>query len=126
MIALGRVVGDHPPSRISSSRSQRSASSITWLDTKHRGAGVGEPVEQRPQVPAQHRVETDRRLVEHQQVGLPSSATARLARERWPPAEPADHLVGVAAEVDGVDAPVDLVAADAEHPGEEGAGSRRR
>ena len=47
---------------------------------EHRGAGVGEPVEQRPQVAAQHRVEADGRLVEHEQVGA-----RRAARPRgWP------------------------------------------
>ena len=59
------------------------------------GAAVGELVEQLPQVAAQHRVEADGRLVEHQQVGLPSSATARLARERWPPLSRPTTRVGV-------------------------------
>ena len=103
------------PSRISSSRSQRSASSITWLDTSTAAPAVGQPVEERPQVAAQHRVEADRRLVEHQQVGLLSSATARLTRDRWPPESRPTTWSRVAGEVDGGEAPLDLGAADAEH-----------
>ena len=93
------------PSRISSSRSQRSASSITWLETSTAAPRVGEPVEQRPQVPAQHRVEADGRLVEHQQVGLVEQGDGEAGPGALPAAELADDLVGVAGEVDGLDAP---------------------
>ena len=47
---------------------------------QHRRAVVGEPVEHRPQVAPQHRVETDRRLVEDQQLG----AAEQRHRERDP------------------------------------------
>ena len=114
------------PSRISSSRSQRSASSMTWLETKHRRAGVGEPVEQSPQLAAEHRVQADGRLVEDEQVGLAEQGDGEAHPGELATAEPVDHLVGVAAELDGLDGPVDRVRAQAAHPGEEAAGSRPR
>ena len=36
---------------------------------EQRHAALGEPVEQLPEIAAQHRIEADRRLVQHQQVG---------------------------------------------------------
>ena len=75
-----------PPSRISSSRSHRSASSITWLDTISAAPAAGELVERVPQLAAQHRVEPDGRLVEHQHLrACVSSATASDTRDRCPP-----------------------------------------
>ena len=71
------------PSRISSSRSQRAASSMTWLLTSRVVAAVGEPAEQRPEVAPQHRVEPDGRLVEHQQLGR--RRAARPPARRGPP-----------------------------------------
>ena len=67
------------PSRISSSWSQRSASSMTWLETR-AAARRRRVVEQLPQVAAQHRVETDGRLVEDQQSGV----TEQRDREAGP------------------------------------------
>ena len=48
-------------------------------------------------------------------LGLPSRATARLARERWPPLRLADDVVGMVTEVDRLDAPGDLGPVDTEH-----------
>ena len=92
---------------------------MTWLRDEHRGAGVGDPVEQRPQVLAEHRVEADGRLVEHQQLGRAEQRDGQAGAAALPAGEVADDLVAVAAEVDGVDRAVDVVAAGAEHPGEE-------
>ena len=100
---------------------------MTWLETKHRGAVVGEPVEQRPQVAAQHRVEADGGLVEHQQVGAAEQGDREAGPGALAAAEPADHLVGVVGRGRRPSiAALDLVAAGAEHPGEEARGSRRR
>ena len=55
---------------------------------EHRGAVVGEPVEQRPEVAAQHRVEPDGRLVEDEQLG----AAEQRDREAGPGALAAAEL----------------------------------
>ena len=55
------------PSRISSTLSQRAASSITWLETSSVIPLSGSPAEHRPQVLAEHRIEPDGGLVEEQQ-----------------------------------------------------------
>ena len=107
------------PSRISSSRSQRSASSMTWLDTSTVTPRVGERVEHRPQVAAQHRVEADRGLVEHQQLragraarppARPGSAGRRRAGRRPRRAGPPGRRRRCTASTSAV--------GDAEHPGE--------
>ena len=78
------------PSRISSSRSQREASSITWLDTSTRGPRLGEAVEGPPQLDAQHRVEADRGLVEDEQVGLAEQGDGQRHPGPLSAREPAD------------------------------------
>ena len=60
---------------------------------EHRGAGVGEPVEQRPEVAAQHRVEPDGRLVEDEQVRAAEQRDGEAGPRALAAAEPADHLV---------------------------------
>ena len=71
LLDLGRrAVGDDPPSRISSSRSQRSASSMTWLETSTAAPASAIRWNSAQRSLAQHRVEADGRLVEHQQLGL--------------------------------------------------------
>ena len=94
------------PSRISSSRSQRVGLVHDVAGDQQRGAGVGEPVEELPQVAAQHRVEPDGRLVEHQQLGLADqrdgeARPASAGRRRACRPATAAWLV----EVDRVDAP---------------------
>ena len=113
------------PSRISSSRWQRSASSMTWLETKTAVPGVGEPVEERPEVLAQDRVEADRGLVEHQQVGAAEQRDREAGPAALAAAEPADDLVAVRRQVDGLDDPVDLLAGRRRAPGRRTGGSRR-
>ena len=81
---------------------------MTWLETKTAVPAVGEPVEQRPEVLAQDRVEADRRLVEHQQVGRAEQRDGEAGPAALAAAEPADDLVAVVGEVDRVDDPVDL------------------
>ena len=68
---LGRgVVGDDPPL----AHQQQPVAAVGLVHDvagdEDRGAAVGEPVEQLPEVAAQHGVEADGRLVEHQQVGV--------------------------------------------------------
>ena len=106
--------------------SQRSASSITWLETSSVVPRRGEPAERRPEVPAQHRVEADRRLVEDQQLGLAEQRRGKRDPGALAAGETGDDLVGVSAEVDGLDHLVDALLADAQHPGEDSAGSRAR
>ncbi len=78
---------------------------------------VGEAVEQRPQVAAQHRVEA-RPWARRARAGR---AAEQGDREAGPgalaAAEPADDLVGVRAEVDRLDDPVHLVAGRRRAPG---------
>ena len=82
-------------------------------------AALREVVEERPEVLAQDRVEPDRGLVEHQQVGLSQQGHGQAGAAALAAAEPADHLPLVAAEVDCVDDPGDLFVTDTEHAGEE-------
>ena len=90
------------PSRISSSRSQRSASSITWLDTSTRCPGVGEPVERVPRGPARSTGSSPTvGSSSTSRSGLPSSATARLTRLRWPPDSRPTTCVALVGQVDG-------------------------
>ena len=116
----GRAVGDDP----ALAHQQQPVAAVGLVHhvagDEHRRAVVGEPVEQRPQVAAQHRVEADGRLVEHQQVrasraarrrGWPASAGRRRAGRRPGPAWSARSTASTRR--------VHLVAADAEHPGEE-------
>ena len=78
------------PSRISSSRSQRAASSMTWLLTSSVAPAGGQAAEQLPQVAAQHRVEPDGRLVEHQQLGLAEQGRGERDPGLLAAGEPAD------------------------------------
>ena len=87
-----------------------------------RGAVVGEPVEQRPQVASEHRVEPDRRLVEHQQVGGAEQRHREAGPRQLAAAEPADDLVGVV----GRGRPVDDRPVDARRVGARARGRRRR
>ena len=55
---------------------------MTWLETSSEILAGGERVEHAPQLGPQHRVEPDGRLVEDEELGDPSSATASETRER--------------------------------------------
>ena len=68
------------PSRSSRSASQRSASSITWLETSSVVPAAASSCEEAPEVAAEHRVEADGRLVEHEQLGLAERAPSRARR----------------------------------------------
>ena len=107
------------PSRISSSRSQRSASSMTWLETTTACSRVGQPVEQRPEVAAQHRVQADGRLVEDEHLGLAQQGDREADPRPLAAAQAADHLAAGPSEVDRGDAALDILGAGAEHPREE-------
>ena len=91
------------PSRISTMSSQRSASSITWLLTSSVVPRVGEVAEAGPELAAQHRVEPDGGLVQHQQ---PRSAEQRGGQRHTRPlaaGEAADRAVGAGGQVDRLD-----------------------
>ena len=68
---------------------------MTWLETSTALPRVRQPVEERPQVPAQHRVEADGRLVEDQQVGVAEQGDGEAGAAALAAAEVADHLVAV-------------------------------
>ena len=68
-----------------------------------------EPPEQVPQVAAQHGVETDRRLVEHEHLGVADEGAREVRPGDLPAGEVLDPGVGVVGEVDRLDGPVDLV-----------------
>ena len=68
---------------------------MTWLLTSRRRAVVGEPAEERPEVAAQHRVEPDRRLVEHQQLGRTQQRGAERHPGELAAGEPVDAGVRV-------------------------------
>ena len=114
------------PSRISSSRSQRAASSITWLETSSVAPVGGEPVEERPQVAAQDGVEADGRLVEHEQL-WPAEQRARERDARALAAgQRADERSPALGEVDRRERLADALARRAEHGARSSAGSRAR
>ena len=119
LIAAGVSWARIAPSRISSSWSQRSASSMTWLETRTAAPSSAS---------SWKRLQRSRRSTgssptvgssRTSRSGLSSSATARLARERWPPLSRLDRRAGVGAEVDRVDRLVHLGVRAAEHAGEE-------
>ena len=83
--SAGVVSATRPPSRISSSRSQRAASSITWLETSNVAPSSAR---------RWNRVQRSRRSTgssptvgssSTSRSGSPSSAAASDTRERWPP-----------------------------------------
>ena len=107
------------PSRISSSRSQRSASSMTWLETRT----VVPASASRWNIAQRSRRSTGSRPTvgssRTSTSGWPSRATARLTRERWPPLRlpttwPPDRARSTAAMLRSTS-----LGAGAEHPGEE-------
>ena len=51
---------------------------MTWLDTSTVRPSAARPPEQVPQVAAQHRVEPDRRLVEHEHLGVPDERAGEV------------------------------------------------
>ena len=106
------------PSRISSSSSQCSASSITWLETSSVAppAASERNVAQRSR--AQHRVEPDGRLVEDQHLGLAEQRRGQRDTGALAAGEVADHLVGLLVQADGLDHLGDALMGDPEHPGE--------
>ncbi len=116
---LGRAVGDEH----AVAHEQQPVAALGLVHhvagDQDRRAVIGEPVEQLPQVLSQDRIETDRRLVEHEEVGPVQQRDREADPRPLAAAEPADHLVGLTAEVDGVDDSGDLVLAHTEDPGEE-------
>ena len=107
------------PSRMSSSRSQRSASSITWLETKTAAPASASWWNSAHR----SRRSTGSRPTVGSSRTSRSGASEQRDREAGPrplaAAEPADDLVGVAGEVDRLDRLVDGCGVGAEHPGEE-------
>ena len=107
------------PSRISSSRSHRAASSMTWLLT----SSVVPPAASRrnsvPEVAAQHGVEAHGGLVEHQHLGR-RPAARRQARPGPPGRRTAGCTTASAwvGQPDLADDPVDVAARRAEDGGE--------
>ena len=81
-----RAVATMRPSRIRSSSSQRSASSMTWLETRSVVPRAASAWNVRPEVAAQHRIEPDGRLVEdqHARAGRAARSPARRASARRP------------------------------------------
>ena len=115
------------PSRRSSRRSQRAASSITWLETSSVVPRVGER-----RGTARHR---SRRSTGSSPTvgssstsssGSPSRAAASDTRARWPPESRPTTTSRVAAEADLVEHPVERRRGDAEHAPRSSAGSRAR
>ena len=94
---------------------------------QHGRARVGEPVEERPQVPAQHRVEADGRLVEHQQVGFLEQRHRQAdPADRCPPDSRPTTWSRCPARSTAATARSTSVGADAEHLRRRSGGSRRR
>ena len=81
------------PSRISSSRSQRPASSMTWLETNNVVPAAARAWNRSHRSLAQHGVEPDGRLVEDQQFGRGEQGT-RQGDPRPLPARQRAHLLG--------------------------------
>ena len=85
---------------------------------EERRAGLCEPVEQLPEIPAQHGVEAHRRLVEDE----PLRTVEQGGRERYPAAlstgEAAADPVRLPAEVDLGDRLLDATGSDTEDLGE--------
>ena len=115
---------DRDPRACSSSRSHRTASSMTWLETSTVGPVVRERVEQVPQVAPQHRVEPHRRLVEHEHLGLAEQRAGERTRERCAAREVPRPGARASAEVDRAIASVDGSATDADDPRDVARGSR--
>ena len=116
----GRAVGDDP----ALAHQQQPVAALGLVHhvagDEHGLAAVGEPVEERPQVAAQHRVEADGRLVEHQHVGVAEQRDGEAGPGALAAAEVADHLVAVARPGRRRrSASSTSRAVDAEHPGEE-------
>ena len=105
------------PARMSTSRSQRSASSMTWLYTM-----IVAP----PSASARKTAHSSARSTGSRPTVGSSSTRARASRASRPrarrgllaAAERVDGLVGVAAEADLLDDPVDVAARRADEPGE--------
>ena len=79
---------------------------------EHRAPVGGEASEQVPQVAPQHGVEPDRRLVEHEHLGVADEGAREVRARLLPATEVLDPRVGVVGEVDRRDGPVDRVGAD--------------
>ena len=119
LISAGRAVGDDP----AVAHQQQPVAPLGLVHDvagdEHRGPVVGEVVEEGPEVLAQDRVETDRGLIEHQQVRAAEEGDGEAGPAALTAAELPDHLVVVAAQVDRLDDAVHLVLVDAEDAGEE-------
>ena len=106
------------PARMSSSRSQRSASSMTWLDTMSVEPPSASARNRLHSSVAQHRVEADGGLVEHEQLRRSEHRDRERDAGLLAAAERADRLVGVAVEPHLADDPVDVGARRADEPRE--------
>ena len=91
---------------------------------EQRRAAVGELVEEVPQVAAQHRVEPDGRLVEHEDVGLVEERRRERDARLLPAREPPDEVCGHVGEADALDHRVDARSRRTEDPREVRRGSR--
>ena len=85
---------------------------------EQRDAVVREAVEQLPQVTAQHRIETDGRLVEHEQLGRAQERGAERDPTELATGQRPGEPVDLGAQVDVVERALDVVVADPEDPRE--------
>ena len=123
---LGGVVGEHLP--VAHEQQPIAAGGLVHdvARDEQGGSGIREPVEQLPELHAQHGVEADRRLVEHEQLrsseqgGGERDPGALAARER------ADDAAGVRREVGLLDDAGDIRSRRAEHGAEVGDVLRHR
>ena len=74
---------------------------------EQRRAAVGELVEEVPEVAPEHRIEADRRLVEHEHVGLVEQRRGERDAGLLPAREAPDELRGRVGEADTLDHGVD-------------------
>ena len=117
---VGRAVGDDP----ALTHQQQPVATLGLVHHvarhEHGGPAVGDPVEQLPQVAAQHRVQADGRLVEHQQVRRTQQGDGQAGAAALPAGQPADHLAAVVVEPDAGDRLVHPGPVHAEDTREEG------
>ena len=75
-------------------------------------------MEQPPEVVAQHRVQPDGGLVEHQQLGLADQRAGERGPALLPAGEPPDQVAAAVGQADRVERPRRALGRDAEHGGE--------
>ena len=117
--AVGSRVGDDAARPHEHSRSQRSASSMTWLLTMIVAPRVGEARNSAQSSARSTRVEPDRRLVEDEQLGRAEHRDRERDAALLPAAERVDGLVArCSVSPTSVDDAVDVAARRADEPRE--------